>query len=166
MSEIIRLLRCDDCHTVEPLPDYDGPPERDDVLEHLITARHVELSGARHRGKLLRVEARHWQSPSTRDAIVARIREESGHTGLDPQFYYTRDTFADDALTCWQRHHRNPACSDYKDDSKRLVPNTQAERKELGMGRFRTAHSRYLCEFCPVHSLVVEAARHKAGLYK
>lgn len=165
MAEQIRLLRCDLCHTVEPLPDYDGPPEHDEVLAHLVATRHTERDGTLHIGKLLRVDKRHWDSPSTRDAIVARIREESGHTGLDPVFYATRDTYAEDALNCWSAHHRNPACNDYKSDRKKLTPATQAERRELGMAKFRSSLSRYLCEFCPVHSLVVEAARRKAGLY-
>lgn len=166
MAEIIRLLRCDDCYTVEPVPDYDGPPERDDVLAHLIKTKHTEPSGTPHRGKLLRLEKRHWDSPDLRQAVIARIREESGHTGLDPHFYAVRDTFAEDALHCWQAHHRNPACNDYKSERKRLTPDTAQERKDAGMGKFRTALSRYLCEFCPVHTLVTEAARHKAGLYK
>jgi hypothetical protein len=166
MAEIIRLLRCDDCYTVEPLPDYDGPPEHDALLSALIARSHTEPSGTTHRGKLLRIDKRHWDSPSVREAVIARIREESGHTGLDPDFYASRDTFAEDALLCFQEHHRNPACNDYKSDHKRLTPDTQAERKELGMGEYRSKLNRYLCEFCPVHSLVVEAARHKAGLYK
>lgn len=164
MAEHTRLLRCDDCYTIEPLPDYDGPPELDTLLSYLIS-RHTHPDGTPHLGKMLRVETRHWDAPSTREAILARVREESGHTGLDPAFYAARDTFAHDALTCFQEHHRNPACNDYKSDRKRLTPDTRAERKELGMGKFRTGLSRYLCEFCPVHSLVVEAARHKAGLY-
>jgi hypothetical protein len=166
MAEIIRLLRCDDCYTIEPLPDYDGPPEHDTLLGHLIAARHTEPSGTTHRGKLLRIDKRHWDSPSVREAVIARVREESGHTGLDPAFYNARDTFQEDALVCWQQHHRSTACNEYKSDRKRLTPATQQERKELGMGKFHTSLSRYLCEFCPVHSLVVEAARHKAGLYK
>lgn len=165
MAEITRLLRCDDCYTVEPLPDYEGPPDQDEVLAHLVATRHTEPDGTLHRGKLLRVEKRHWDSPSTQEAIVARIREESGHTGLDPVFYATRDTYAEDALKCWSQHHRVHACSDYKSDRKRLTPDTQAERRELGMAKYRSSLSRYLCEFCPVHTLVVEAARHKAGLY-
>jgi len=165
MAENIRLLRCDDCLTVEPLPDYEGPPEQDEVLAHLIETRHTERSGLTHKGLTYLVEKRFWDSPCAREAIVARIREASGHTGLDPEFYTTRDTFTEDALACWAAHHRNPACNEYKSDRKKLTPATQQERKELGMGKFRSSLSRYLCEFCPVHSLVVEAARRKAGLY-
>lgn len=162
MPEIIRLLRCDDCYSVEPLPDYDGPPERDALLAHLIS-RHQHPEGTPHIGKLLRIEKRHWDSPPVREAVIARIREESGHTGLDPSFYATRDTFAEDALLCFQAHHRNPACNDYKTERKKLMPDTRAERREVGAGKYHS--NRYLCEFCPVHSLVVEAARRKAGLY-
>lgn len=163
---ITRVLRCDECRSLEPLPDYDGPPEGDHLLNHLLQA-HRFPSGFEHTGLLFRVETKDWDSPSTRADIVREIQNQAGYTGLDPDYYSVKATFEDDAMTCWGKHHRNPDCNDYKSDRKLLTPNTRAERKEAGLGKYnKEASPRYLCEFCPVHSLVVTAARWKAGLYK
>lgn len=159
-----RILRCDTCKTLEPLPDFEGSGT-DHLLERLLRD-HKFPDGSEHFGKLMRVETRHWDSPSTREAIIARVREESGHTGLDPEFYTLKMTFEQDAMVCFNRHHRNPLCNDYKTDGKILTPNTRAERKEAGLQKYnKLAHARYLCEFCPVHTLVTTEARHRAGLY-
>lgn len=163
---ITRVLRCDICRTLEPLPDYEGSPDFDHLLSRLLEA-HKYPDGTEHFGLLFRVESRDWDSPSTREQIVKRIQEEAGYTGLDPDFYSVKQTFEYDALTCFQAHHRNPACNEYKSDRKMLTPDTKAERKEAGLSKYnKQVAPRYLCEFCPVHSLVQQAARYKAGLYK
>ena len=166
MADKTRLLRCNQCRTIDALPWYEGPPDGDHLLAALIREKHTDPGGEPHIGVLMNVETQHWNSPSTREAILARIREVSGHTGLDPDFYEARDTFSEDALKCWRSHHNNPACNEYKSDRKRLTPGTAQERREAGLPEYRSPHDRYLCEFCPVHSLVLQAARHEAGLYK
>jgi hypothetical protein len=162
--ENVRLLQCLDCKTLEELPDYEGDPRRDFLLEALLKP-HKFPDGNEHRGHLHRVEKKHWDSPATRATIEAQIREKSGHTGLDPSFYNAKSTFQEDAHSCWKAHLRNPGCNDYKTASKRLTPDTAAERKAAGLPRYKSPQDRYLCEFCPVHSLVQQAARKKAGLY-
>ncbi|MDX3260749.1 hypothetical protein PV336_16130 [Streptomyces sp. MI02-2A] len=164
MAEHVRLLQCLDCKTLEELPDYQGDPRGDHLLEVMVQG-HKFPSGTEHRGHLHRVEKKHWDSPTTRATIEAQIREKSGHTGLDPNFYAAKNTFQEDAMSCWKAHQRNPGCSDYKTASKQLTPGTAAERKAAGLPKYRSAQDRFLCEFCPVHSLVVQAARKKAGLY-
>lgn len=166
MPQITRVLRCDDCRSLEPVPDYEGPAEGDHLLARLLQA-HKHPDGTEHRGLLFRVETKDWDSPAIRAEIVKRVQETAGYTGLDPDFYEVKATFEYDAMICWQTHHRSPDCNDYKSDRKLLTPDTKAERKEAGLGKYqKDANPRYLCEFCPVHSLVQQAARWKAGLYK
>lgn len=161
MAEYTRLLLCKDCGTLEELPDYEGDPSRDFLLETLVQ-KHPNHTAH----PLMKVESKHWNVASTRATIIEQIRERTGHTGFDTTFYTAKATFQEDALQCFQRHNRNPACSDYKSSSKMLTPNTAAERKAAGLPKYRSAQDKYLCEFCPVHSLVQQAARKTAGLYK
>lgn len=165
----VRLLSCGDCRTVEDLPDYQGDPAGD-IFLHDALSKHVNPDGSPHaHGKLMDVETKHWLLPSHRESILKRIQEVSGHTGLDPDFYAAKATYGEDALKCFARHNRNPKCSDYKGRSKVLTPATQALRKELGIPKYNSnnpSQNRYLCEFCPVHSVVMADARWKAGQYK
>lgn len=152
-AEQIRLLICRDCKTIESLPDFEGPNEQDHLLS-VLTKKH-RSGGIEHLGMLARVDTTDWDSPRIREEIIKRLAAGAdGETGLGAEFYATRDTFQEDALLCFAAHHRNPDCSDYKSDGKRLTPNTVAERKEAGMPAFHTAKDRYLCEHCPVHAVV------------
>lgn len=156
MAEHLRILRCDQCRTLEEIPDFEGNPDDDHVLATLIDRRHTEHSGTTHLGQLMRVEKKHWESPSTRKEILRQLKEQhgGGNTGFDPEFYEARDTFKEDAATCFKKHNRNPNCGDYESDKMRLVPDTKHERKEAGMGRYQSAKDVYLCHFCPVQALV------------
>lgn len=165
MAEHIRLLQCITCKSLEELPDYEGNPDHDFLLQALVK-NHKFPDGNEHFGHLHKVEKKFWDSPSTRASIEAQIREKSGHTGFNAEYYATKNTFQEDAHSCFAAHNRNPACSDYKTDSKRLTPGTAAERKAAGLPKYRSPKDAYLCQFCPVHSLVVTAARAKAGQYK
>jgi hypothetical protein len=166
MTPQIRLLACSVCKTIEELPDFDGPPEQDHLLKRLIEKHGPEEN--RHVGQMFRVEQDQWQSESVKYEIAKRITAKlgGGETGLGSAYYDLKNTFAADAMSCFQAHQRNPACGDYKSDSKRLTPGTAAARREAGLPEYRTEHDHYLCEHCPVHSLVEQAARAKAGLYK
>lgn len=153
MSEIyVRLLQCLTCRSLEQIPDYEGDPQRDDTLNYVVS-RHRFPDGNEHRGHLHKVEAKHWLNKSTRRAIENQIRESSGHTGFETEFYSTRSTLEEDALSCFQKHLRNPACPDYRSDQKRLQPDTKAERRDLGLENYRS--NTFLCNYCPVHSLVM-----------
>lgn len=168
-----RLLVCGQCKTIEPLDDFDGPPNRDAVLNALVD-RHKD--GVERRphfpAQLARVKTSEWRKPNVQAEIISKIEESFGRnatTGLPSGAYKMVDTFRQDAMECWSQHLRTPDCSDYKSDAKRLVPDTKTERKEMGMHpRYDDGHpelTRYLCEYCPVHSLVQQANRKKAGLY-
>lgn len=159
--EHIRLLVCRDCKTIEPLPDYTGDPEHDYLLNYLVAPHRT--NGEEHIGMLARVETSDWNDPRIQREISGRlVTDFGGETGLGSEFYNTRDTFRDDAMSCFKQHQRNPDCSDYKSDSKRLTPGTAEARKEAGMSAYRSEHDRYLCEFCPVHSMVQTKAYNDA----
>lgn len=162
MAEFVRLLLCFECKTTEQIPDYEGPSAADDTLTYAIHP-HKYPTGTPHNGQLMRVEKKHWDSPSTRRAIENQIRESAGHTGLDTEFYATKDTLAEDAMKCWAAHNRNPGCSDYKSSKKRLSAGTDHERKKMGL--LPLASKTYLCDFCPVKSIVQQKVFEKRGLY-
>jgi hypothetical protein len=150
MDTKIRLLQCHTCKTLEQMPDYQGDPERDDALIYHLD-HHKFPDGTPHIGNLMDVAEKAWSNKSYRREIENRIRESSGHTGFDTEFYATKNTLAEDALTCFNRHLRNPGCGDYMTEPKRLNPGTDAERKAEGLPKYRS--KTFLCHYCPVHSL-------------
>lgn len=169
---LIRVLACMDCGTVEPLRDFVGRPDDDQELIAAI-AKH-ESAGIRHTGQLFRdIKESDWGLRERRDEIIKQIQLQlhGGETGLPSSAYTMVETFKDDAMTCFAQHNRNPGCPDYKSPAKRLVPDTASERREMGMDtpnsydRHEGVPTIYLCNYCPVHSLVQQAARKKAGLY-
>jgi len=135
------------------MPDFDGAVEQDFMLDYLVKPHRT--NGLEHIGMLARVEVSDWNDVQKQAEITKQlIAKFDGETGLGHEFYNTRDTFRDDAMTCFREHHRNPDCNDYKTDAKRLTPGTAQARKEAGMAPYRTKHDRYLCDFCPVQSMV------------
>jgi hypothetical protein len=171
----VRLLVCSTCKTIEVLDDYTGPPEqadRFDTVLNLATERHKDgVERIPHVGQLFRVKKSAWDNPTAQEQIRAQVvarLDPNAETGLGAEAYAIRDNFKEDAMTCWDQHLRTPTCSDYKSDAKLLTPNTQAERKEAGLAKFDKhdpATQRYLCEYCPVHSLVQQSLRKRAGFY-
>lgn len=159
----IRLLVCRSCKTIEELPDWDGRPE-DDVLLNISVERHQ--SPEPHIGNLLRFPLRYWMVPKVKDAIVQQIRE--GSSGLDivaEGFYNTKSQFGEDAMTCWGLHNRPTGqCDDYKSEKKILRPSTVAERKDAGLSMSK-APKIYLCDFCPVKSYNMKMHNKEKGLY-
>lgn len=172
-ADDVRVLACAVCETVEEIPPYDGPPEQDETLTYAVQ-KHKFDSGTPHIGQLFRVAEKDWNVISKRDQILKQIKarlDPDAETGLGSEAYAMVDNFKADAMECFNQHFRNPACNDYKTEHKRLVPATANERRELGLSpvaqydREGGGVTRYLCEYCPVHSLVEQAARKKAGLY-
>lgn len=164
MTDNLRILRCDQCRTLEELPDYVGDPRHDYILEALIRQKHTESSGTTHLGQLMKVEKKNWESPSVRKEILRQLAVKT--TGFDPEFYATDAAFRSDAMECWKQHLRVAECSDYKSAPKRLTPNTVQERKEAGLPKYRSDKDVYLCDFCPAKAAAQEAHFTKLGLYK
>lgn len=167
---VIRILYCYVCDSFEELPAYFGRPENDHLLA-VSVEKHVFPSGEEHKGRLFLFPEAYWQG-EMKKGIIDQIRGRSGGKGLasaDPTYYDTRNTFAEDALKCFSAHGRpDDGCGDYESPSKRLLPNTKAERKELGLPDPLSAPGpkSFLCYFCPVHSAVQTRKRALLGMYK
>jgi hypothetical protein len=167
---VIRLLRCLVCETWEELPDYEGPSDKDYLLEIAIE-KHVFPSGDPHVGKLFKVPIKTWANTEQRKAVLDNLGAGSrGLDDLDPEksFYDTKMTFAEDAMTCWKAHNKvKENCEDYESPKKRLLPNTAKERGELGLPKpeHLDGPKIYTCHFCPVHTSVITRRRELAGLY-
>lgn len=165
----IRILHCSVCDSVEELPLFDGAPENDHLLQILVD-RHVFPSGQPHVGRLFRLPLFSWENIEARKQVINQIKGggSAGLDEIDPEFYATRNTFQEDALTCYSAHLRpTDGCPDYETPSKRLLPNTQSERKEVGLVDPAKAPGpkTYLCQFCPVHSVVMQKKRALRGDY-
>ena len=164
MTAHIRLLLCHVCKTMDEIPDYEGNPDNDDTLSTIVHRHAMKHPDRMNSGQLLKVNQKDWDSPSTRAAIEKAISESAGHTGFDTSYYETKAVFQEEAMTCWKKHNRTTNCGDYKSKGKLLQPGTNAERKSEGLARYQS--NTYLCQMCPMESLVISAARKKAGMYK
>ena len=165
----IRLMICDTCSVIEELPDFEGNPDHDVTL-NIAVQNHTDPSGIAHIGKLMKVPVKYWANAQVRDEIKKQL-SAGGSKGLDEvdeKFYESRSTFHEDAMSCYAKHMRPKGrCPDYKIDSKRLVPNTKADRKEAGLGKAGTAGPKvFLCDFCPAKQYMVTRNRAEAGMYK
>lgn len=161
----IRLLVCRSCKSIEELPDYDGRPA-DDLLLNISVEKHQKP--VPHEGLLFKVPVKYWVVPKVKEEIVKQI--SGGSSGLDAfgtNFYATKMTFHEDAMTCWSQHLRPKGqCPDYKSDKKQLKPDTAAERKEAGLDKpGMTGPKVYLCDFCPVKMYNQKRAFTEKGLY-
>jgi len=168
---IIRLLRCMVCETWEELPDYEGPSDKDYLLQISIE-KHVFPSGDPHVGKLFKVPVKTWANPEQRKAVLDQLGAgaSKGLDALTPEenFYETKMQFAADAMDCWKRHNQpKDSCDDYESPKKRLLPDTAMERKELGLPKpeHLDGPKIYTCHFCPYHGQVVQRRRAIMGMY-
>ncbi len=159
VNEQIRLLRCDDCLTLEELPDFDGPPEYDTLLITL-TSRHQFPNGEPHKGRLIKVEKRAWGLENLKAAILEQIWQGSkGLAEFDATHYEVKQTFHEDAMKCYAQHLRpTEGCPDFNSESKILRPDTKAERKEVGLTQ-KGMPIIHLCSFCPVRSYYERKSR-------
>lgn len=162
----VRLLICAACKSIEELPFYEGPQEHDDTGNYKISF-HRFGSGAYHPYTVGDVVEKEWKDPQIRAAILRKITEQVagiGETGLGAEFYDVKSNFQQDAMACWKRHGKRTNCEDYKTDRMRLLPDTRAERKAEGIDP-RTRPNTFLCQFCPVNSVVVTRQREARGDY-
>lgn len=166
----LRLLLCRTCNVIEEIPDYDGPPSGDRVLSFFVE-QHTDATGTPHIGTLYVVEERMWSRPEVRKEIVRQIKG-GGSKGLDEfdeKFYDTRSTFHEDAMACYQQHLRpKEACPDWRSDTKILLPDTKADRKDLGLEAPSKSPGvkTYLCDFCVVRTYYQNKVNELKGLSK
>lgn len=169
---VIRLLVCLVCETIDELPPHDGPPETDVLLE--ITAeKHEFPSGERHKGRLFILPVKTWANKDHQQEIISQLTGGGslGIDAMDPEkkFYETKMQFSEDAMQCYKYHLRpTDSCPDYQTPEKRLLPKSDVERKELGMPLAKDDEAMpkiYLCNFCPMHSVITQKRRAMMGLY-
>jgi hypothetical protein len=170
---IIRLLVCLVCETIEELPDYEGPVQYDYLLE-ISVEKHKFPSGEEHKGRLFKVPVKSWANSKDKKEILDQLKAggSRGLDELDPEkkFYETKMTFAQEAMSCWEKHNRvtlSTGCEDYESPSKRLLPDTAKERGELGLPKPEHLQGPkvFSCHFCPYHGQVIQRRRQIAGLY-
>lgn len=148
---------------------YDGDADHDEWLNRAVD-QHKTPSGMPHIGQLATVNVSDWQKKSVREGIIEKIYSEFGlpgsGEGMGQEYYDLKDTYLEDAYKCWKGFNRttNPGHCDYKKENKRLLPDTKALRKEAGMSAERP--NTFLCDFCPVHSVVLQKNREALGMYK
>lgn len=165
----IRLLLCYVDDTIEPLPWFDGPPEYDDTLNGRLAA-HRTPEGHPHVGSLCTVSETSWNDPERRARIIEELSKarQGGEAGLGAKFYEVRDTYEEQAMTCWRVvHARTDDCDDFKSDKMRVLADTRDERKDLGLST--KAKDRpggtHICDFCPMTSIIAQRKRHAQGYY-
>jgi hypothetical protein len=170
---MMRLLKCRRCKTVDEVPGYDGPDggEGTEEFDHLLkffTDQHKAKGCVRDDLDLITFPVRFWVIPKVKEGIIAQLQQ--GAEGLDvfgTNFYATKENFSADAMTCWVReHNQTKDCSDYKSEKKELKPGTAKERMVAGLEKEGRGPKVYLCDFCPVKSLIQVKAYQKKGLYK
>lgn len=166
----IRILICKDCKSIQPLPDFGGRPEHDETLIARV-AEHQHPGPAPTRGhamELGRVSEVSWNNPEKRKQMLDEIGKNVGlgsGEGLGSELYDLKSTFAEDAMRCWRfKHGRTSNCDDYKHDKMKLLPDSRAERKDLGLDP-KDRPVQYLCQYCPMESVIQQKRNEKKGLY-
>lgn len=170
MAERIRLLVCSRCETVEPIewcatePAADpecGHPQCAEALQYRVIPHTVPVADGRvyHSNLVLAdVSAAEWDRLSTRRQILKELTRPGDATPVGAELYAVKNNFGADAAACWKQHNRTKDCQDYKAESKRLLPDTKEMRRDLGLEtreRKRPTQT-YLCDFCPVKSIVMQ----------
>ena len=165
-AEKIRLWVCHECKSVDAIPWCGEDPNCQhpmcvDALEYRVAPHRLPSDPRRFHGQvnLADIEKSMWDKYSTQQDILVKLQQivdPGAGTGLGGELYTASQTYDADAALCWKQHKRTTDCADYKAESKRLVPDTKAERKELGLetrSRHRPTQT-YLCDFCPVKSII------------
>jgi hypothetical protein len=111
-------------------------------------------------------------TPKVKESVVAQLREtffgKGASQGLDvfgTNFYGLKDTYSQDAMSCWKVHNSPKGqCADYKVDRKLLSAGTAEDRKKEGLAK--STIKVYLCDFCPVKMYNQQKAYKERGLYE
>jgi hypothetical protein len=168
----MRLLVCKKCKNIDEVPQYEGPEGGENSADYDFTMRffvdqHIDKGCKRDDFITYILPTKYWIVPKVKESIIKQINE--GAQGLDvfgTNFYATKDNFTSDAMTCWTREHKSTKdCNDYKSEIKVLSAGTEAERKSGGFGAYK-GKKVYLCDFCPVKSIVQGKYVKKMGLDK
>jgi hypothetical protein len=111
-----------------------------------------------------------WSNPAQRQSTLEDLYKQLEIPGTGPgmgqQFYDLKNTFSEDAMTCWKGFGRttDPGHCDYRKENKRIRPDTADDRREAGMDP-QDRPNIFLCDFCPLQSIVQQKIRADKGLY-
>ena len=172
----MRLLKCDYCHTLDEVPDFQGPPEKDEVLQSILIYHNQQGTGEHLIGDRLMLFALNdvngrpittEQYNSNKEEIIKRFNAGmTRRTGLDAWVYEDRKTYAEEAMKCFNEHHRpTQTCIDWWSDAKRLSRPTTEGKAALKDSPGLGVSDPHLCQWCPVSSYVRTEVNAKKGLY-
>lgn len=179
----MRLLFCNLCKTLEECPDYEGPLEIDPILEDLVR-RHNERDPMGHGGRDLRASPMRvaviaptehktsdevWETD--RENVLKQLNEENKKVGHASWAYEALNTYAEDAMKCYNRHRRpdlgnGKPCIDYWSESKRIGRPSVMGRTMLKIAPKKGTSDPHLCQWCPYYSTVSTEVRWRAGMYR
>lgn len=179
MAKRLRLIVCTRCETVEPVEWCAEKAGADPDCGHAqceqaLQARMIEHTVSQPTGHyfhadlgLFDVSEDEWNKLTTRKEILKNLRPPGSAVPYGADMYDLKSTYHQDASKCWKQHNRTRNCQDYKAASKRLVPPTRELRKDLGMETRdkKRPTSAFLCDYCPVQSIVMQRQRDAAGMY-
>ena len=155
----LRVLQCFTCRSMQQLPDFDGQPD-DDVVLHLLDDSHGghEDDPVRiHQRALHRIPETAWADVAARKQIVEQMWAST--TGFAPTYYDVQNTLREDALKCYSKHLRpQVSCPDYRSRSKRLSNPAAEMRRYVGLDP-KGGPRVYLCQFCPMDTVMRSAMR-------
>jgi hypothetical protein len=135
-----------------------------------------QLYQACHLLRMHQVPADKWNDKKIRAAFLHQMWEREGHAGYPDDFYSFKDTYAEDAYRCFNRHRRPEGyCIDWHTDGVKLTDAQWKERyaesqkklKAMGMVAPLSMEREdvFLCEFCPVSTFVTFKKREAKGMY-
>jgi hypothetical protein len=171
---VVRLLVCHTCKSITPIPDHAGRGDDDmlvnRVMEHQFDPEHLgrdEMRLRPHEMLLCRAPEAIWNTH--RKELIAEIHKHTVGAGeaegLGVELYDVKSNFMEDAMKCWRFDHgRTSNCDDYMSEKKMLLPDSKAERKELGLDP-ADRPKQFLCQYCPYESLVQQRKNRKRGMY-
>ena len=170
-TDQMRLLFCNFCKSLEEIPDYDGPEDVDPMLEELVMRHNVRdpmaHGGVELRSSPMRVAVttkREWATD--RAKVIKRVNEENLKVGFDAWVSEAVNTYAEDAMHCYRRHHRpEQGCVDWWSDSKRIGRPTPEGRAVVRESYKLGQSDPHLCQWCPVATFVQTEINFRKGLY-
>lgn len=168
----IRILVCHTCKSMTPISDFQGPAEHDEQLQARVAEHQYPGSNPTrgHNMDLGKISEKAWNNKSLRAQIVAEIQKNTIGTGqgegLGDELYAVKNNYSEDAMDCWRfKHGRTSNCDDYMSSKMLILADSEAERKDLGLDP-RARASISVCQFCPVHSVVMQRKNKARGMYK
>jgi hypothetical protein len=102
-----------------------------------------------------------------REGVIKAVNAENKKVGFDAWAYEATNTFSEDALRCYNEHHRpKEGCIDWWSESKRIGRPTEIGRAVVKDQYKLGERDPHLCQFCPVATYVQTQINWRQGRYK